>query len=79
MVLRVPTSPGRDGHLLEALSGDKASEILEKSRNRCKATPPDVGAGANSSPPEFPRKAASSQLVPWSRKDSPCQPPSTLS
>lgn len=36
-----------------------------------KASPPDAGAGANSSPPAVPRKAASSQLVPWSRKNSP--------
>lgn len=36
-----------------------------------KPSPADVGTGANSSPPEVPRKAASSQLVPWSRKDSP--------
>lgn len=32
-VLRIPTSPGRDGHLLEALSGHEASEILEDSGN----------------------------------------------
>lgn len=36
---QVPTSSGRDGHLLEALSGDEASEVLEDSRNWSKAIP----------------------------------------
>lgn len=49
-VLRVPPSPGRDGHLLAALSGDEASEVLEDSGKWCKAIPTRSPQESNQQP-----------------------------
>lgn len=71
-VLRVPPPHQAEMGICWQLSvGMKPVRSCRTAGTGAKPSPPDVGIDANSSPPEVPRKAAGSQLVPWSRKDSP--------